>query len=178
VQPAPAQKDSPAAFDPAAVFAARPEAAPLKSAGLNWQSPDIPVDPAGVLRQVENGIVAGLKTGRTALHLRLSPEDLGGIDLRLSTGAGGASVTLTAETQATSALLEQRLGELRQALQDAGVQVHTLNVGREQLSQQRQAPERGQFEMPQPATSASKGQPQSETPTLRRATNSQVEYLV
>jgi len=84
-----------------------------------------------LLDQTRQGIEASLQNGKTMLRIHLSPEDLGGIDLRVIAGPHGASVMIRADNPATGRMLEQNLSDLRTALQDAGVQLNNLSVGQQ-----------------------------------------------
>lgn len=84
-----------------------------------------------IIDQTRQGIETGLQNGQTSLRLRLTPENLGAIDLRVIAGPQGASVLIRAENPATGRLLEQNLSDLRMALQDAGVQLNNVSIGQQ-----------------------------------------------
>jgi flagellar hook-length control protein FliK len=84
--------------------------------------------PAELLRQVHDGVENLTRSGDTSLRIALQPRDLGRIDLRLTLTPHGASVSISANQPATSALLERYLYDLRASLTEAGVQVSNLNV--------------------------------------------------
>ena len=106
------------------------------------------VDSQTLVRQVSQGIEDHLQSGKASLRLHLSPENLGGIDLRVTTGPHGASVMIRAELSSTSQLIEQNLHELRQTLQQAGVELNNLSVDH-------QAPQNGQYTPQRPPTPSS-----------------------
>jgi flagellar hook-length control protein FliK len=62
------------------------------------------------------------RDGAQSVSLRLAPEELGRLDIRIEREAGGAStVSLTAERPETLALLERDQVQLHRALDDAGI---------------------------------------------------------
>jgi flagellar hook-length control protein FliK len=139
-----------------------------------------------LLNQTRQGIEAGLQNGKTSLRLRLVPDDLGGIDLRVTTGPQGASVLIRAENPATGRLLEQNLSDLRHALQDAGVQLNNLSVGQQgaqngQFSGQQAPSQHGlpnAFQRHAPAHPAVANTEDADGALRRNGVTSQVNYLV
>jgi flagellar hook-length control protein FliK len=79
--------------------------------------------------QIQQGIETLAKSGQTSVHLQLYPEALGRVDMRLSSGADGVHVSLTANLAATSSLLERHAEDLRRALTDSGLTVAGLSIG-------------------------------------------------
>lgn len=76
------------------------------------------------------------KGGRTSIHLQLMPEELGKIEIRLTTTAQGVGVVLTADSSSTEKVLDSQLKDLRQHLSDAGIEVTNLSIGKEEMEQQ------------------------------------------
>jgi flagellar hook-length control protein FliK len=71
------------------------------------------------------------KEARLSLH----PENLGQVDVKITLHANGQLVAqLTADTLAGKQLLESQLPQLRQALQNQGLQVERLEVAQEQAA--------------------------------------------
>jgi flagellar hook-length control protein FliK len=71
------------------------------------------------------------KEARLSLH----PENLGHVDVKITLHANGQLVAqLTADTMAGKQLLESQLPQLRQALQNQGLQVERLEVAQEQAA--------------------------------------------
>lgn len=67
--------------------------------------------------------------------LSLHPEHLGQIDVKITLHANGQIVAqLTADTMAGKQLLESQLPQLRQALQNQGLQIERLEVAQEQAA--------------------------------------------
>jgi flagellar hook-length control protein FliK len=82
-----------------------------------------------LVRQIGEGLEELAGRHGTSLTLRLEPEDLGVIQLRLAQGSGGLQVHIHAEQPATGLLLERYLDDLRQALDQARVDLNQLLVG-------------------------------------------------
>ena len=82
-----------------------------------------------ILQQITNQLDGLVRSGRQTLHLQLNPQDLGTIDMKVTHTQQGVSVSLMAENGATGKLLETQLGQLRQTLMEAGVQINQLHVG-------------------------------------------------
>jgi len=71
----------------------------------------------------------GLRPGKsTEVRLRLRPDSLGQLDIRLSAGHDGLVVRLMVENPRTQALVERTLGELKAAIQDRGFDASRLVV--------------------------------------------------
>lgn len=66
--------------------------------------------------------------GRTQLRLHLSPEDLGGINLRFTTENGRVTLQITADSSQTGALLSSHIEELNQSLAHSGVVMDRTEV--------------------------------------------------
>ncbi len=83
-----------------------------------------------VVQQIMNQMNARIQQGGPAsMRLQLNPKELGAIDVQMVTGAQGVSVTFFAEQASTSRLLETQMNQLRQSLNDAGIQLAGLNIG-------------------------------------------------
>ncbi len=82
-----------------------------------------------IVAQLANPVATLVHSRRPTLRVQLNPENLGHIELRLTSTAHGVGVTLIPEQSATGRLLENQLNHLRQALSDAGVQLNSLNIG-------------------------------------------------
>jgi flagellar hook-length control protein FliK len=85
-----------------------------------------------ISRQMENMTQSGKNTYR----LQLYPQDLGQIDMKITSTSHGVGVSLVAENAATGKMLEGQLNQLRQNLTDAGVQVTNLHIGTQAGQQQ------------------------------------------
>ena len=63
------------------------------------------------------------------VRLRLNPEELGTVEIRLeNTGSGNLRAHLTTETEAARQALSQNLNQLQAALESAGWKIENLNV--------------------------------------------------
>lgn len=70
-----------------------------------------------------------------SLHLRLNPESLGTVDLKVqSDDRGNLSASLTTEHQVAHKALSEGITQLRHELEQAGVQISSLNVNIQQHS--------------------------------------------
>jgi flagellar hook-length control protein FliK len=95
----------------------------------------------GLTRQISQGVETLVRTGQTSIQIHLQPQDLGRIDLRLTTNGEGTWVTISTEKAATGMLLERQLDELKQTLVNAGVHLNdlSLNTGTGQQGQAQSA---------------------------------------
>lgn len=91
-----------------------------------------------VVRQIASQMEASIQQGRSSIRIQLHPQELGGIDIRFASSAQGVSVTVYAEQASTGRLLEAQLNQLRQSLNDAGVNLAQLNIHQESPSHQSQ----------------------------------------
>lgn len=82
-----------------------------------------------IIAQVTRSMDAVVKSGQNFMKIQLYPENLGRIDLRLSSGTQGLVVTMIAESSSTGSMLESQLSNLRQSLSEAGIQLAHLGVG-------------------------------------------------
>ena len=81
--------------------------------------------------QICRNVETLIKNRQPVLHMVLYPEELGRIDLRLSTSSAGLGVTVMAEQASTNKLLESQMAQLRQSLNDAGIQLAHFSVGQQ-----------------------------------------------
>lgn len=82
-----------------------------------------------ILRQITRQMDQLSQSGRTTIRMQLSPQDLGQIELKITTTQQGVGVTLLADNASTGKMLETQVAQLRQNLADAGVQISNLQVG-------------------------------------------------
>lgn len=83
-----------------------------------------------ITRQVESLV----HNNRTTLNIQIAPAELGRIQLHLTSDPQGLRITLTADQPVTCRLLADHLGNLRQVVEKAGIQLANLGVGSEQPS--------------------------------------------
>jgi flagellar hook-length control protein FliK len=137
-----------------------------------------------VIEQIQKGIENSVRQGQSSIRLQLSPQELGNIQIHLISNAHGISVTVTAEHQGTSQLLEAQLNQLRQSLSDAGVQLSNLNINQQQS--QLSSFSQGANQQGQPQTPYSRmrnqmgGESEEVQPTLKRniASGAGVDYRI
>ncbi len=88
-----------------------------------------------ILRQISRQVAGTSGTGSQSIRIQLHPEDLGQIDLRISTSPLGTHVMLIPDQSSTGKLLETHIAELKQTLADAGVQMANVHVGQQSQQQ-------------------------------------------
>lgn len=81
--------------------------------------------------QIVRNIETMIKEGQTSMRVQLYPENMGKIELQLTSTSNGMTVTLVPDVSSTGKLLESQLSELRYALTDAGIELNDLNVGQD-----------------------------------------------
>ena len=81
-----------------------------------------------ITNQVADALKQAVDTGRTEVKLHLSPEDLGGISLKIISQGGVLSVQITADNQSTGQLLASNMHELSQKMQDSGITMNKAEV--------------------------------------------------
>ncbi len=83
---------------------------------------------AKVLPHIVQGIEALERSSQTSLRLHLHSEDLGRVEVWLTSNPQGVHIALHAEAAQTGELLQRHLPQLRQSLAQAGVHLAGLNV--------------------------------------------------
>jgi flagellar hook-length control protein FliK len=86
--------------------------------------------------QVSRQLVQMAHSGPASVRLRLYPEELGRIDIRLTHTPSGLEVTLSADQANTARALESQLGQLRQSLAEAGLSLTSVDIHQGSLSSQ------------------------------------------
>lgn len=99
---------------------------------------DIPIVRPGLsesgVKQVVTQIVSEMlnnlpeKDGETTLMMTLNPESLGRISVKLVENAGKLSVTVTAESRETAAILASRAESVQESMRDSGTQLEKYQV--------------------------------------------------
>jgi flagellar hook-length control protein FliK len=132
----PAAQAPAATVDPTSARAAQPvvEGAHLTTAASQTFEPARLAEAQNkeMVWQISQNVESMLKSRQTTLRLQLYPEELGRIDLRLTTGSAGMGVSLIAQQASTGQLLESQVATLRQALDQAGIHLAHLSVGQQQ----------------------------------------------
>lgn len=94
---------------------------------------------ARALRQVEQGFLSALNNGGRKLELQLTPGDLGGVTLILTSGKGGEiSALIRSEKPETTELMARHLDVIRVNLEQQGIRVDKLEVQNQSLNNQEQ----------------------------------------
>ena len=104
--------------------ASQPGQAAQSAAGQPAQPPYAPQ----VLRQVEQGLLTGMRDGSQRLELQLSPEHLGALTMVLTIKNGEVSALLRPERSETAVLLNQQTDQLRFSLEQQGIKVDKVEV--------------------------------------------------
>ena len=111
-----------------------PEAAALAGvSSLQNAQPDQGVNtpritPAHIM-QIAQEVEQSVQTGKSVIRIQLHPQDLGAIDIHLSSDARGVGITIMTEHASTGRLLESQMDSLRQSLNDAGLNLTQMNFG-------------------------------------------------
>jgi hypothetical protein len=87
-----------------------------------------------LIKQLQQQVLRAAQAGNTSLHLQLHPEDLGQIDLELTSRLDGLRITFTPDNPETGKLLAFHLKDLQQSLTEAGVQISGLSIGQNQTN--------------------------------------------
>ncbi|MBN2555722.1 MAG: flagellar hook-length control protein FliK [Anaerolineales bacterium] len=109
-----------------------------------------------ILRQLTSAVKVLEESGQTSLKIQLQPESLGRIELQLISDQDGVRVSMIAESQPTSSLLQENMADLQRSLEDAGVELLDLSVG--QHKQQHETPEEKTHQSWQPVSAKSPGE--------------------
>lgn len=83
---------------------------------------------ADTANQVADAVKQAYDNGRSEIRLHLSPEDLGGINIRLISQGGVLTLRITADNQHTGQLLASGMHELTQSLQNLGITMDKAEV--------------------------------------------------
>jgi flagellar hook-length control protein FliK len=85
------------------------------------QKTDVANQLAGAVKQASND-------GNSQISLHLSPEDLGGINIKIVSQGGVLSLQITADNAHTGQLIASGMHELTQSMHDAGLTMDKANV--------------------------------------------------
>ncbi len=81
-----------------------------------------------VASQVTDAVKQAVDNGRTEVKLHLSPEELGGISIRIVSQNGALTVQIAADNQHTGQLLASSMHELSQSMQSQGITMDKAEV--------------------------------------------------
>jgi flagellar hook-length control protein FliK len=87
-----------------------------------------------IVTQVTSQIDQMLKNNRSELRVQLYPEELGHIDLKIISTKDGIGVTMIADKASTQDALMSNMNNLKQNIEQAGIQLSNLNIGQGQNS--------------------------------------------
>ena len=91
---------------------------------------------ANVFQQTLNNLETMLNSGQKFIRIQLHPENLGGVELRITSQGGALQIAIIADTAVAQQALERHAQELQQVLQQAGVNLSGLTVGQRNSSEQ------------------------------------------
>ncbi len=89
-----------------------------------------------ILQQTFAHLEEMMKSGQKTLRVQVYPENLGHLELRLTSQNGSLQVLLLADSSTTQQTLERHAGDLQQALINSGVNLSGLTVGQRDAAQQ------------------------------------------
>lgn len=81
--------------------------------------------------QIVRGVKSAIGSERSQVSIRLMPESLGRVSVQITMENGVVTASLTAQKEATRAMLETHLNTLRAALDDNNVKVERIVITRE-----------------------------------------------
>lgn len=123
----PEHRAPPASHQPAAASASAGPANPVPDRDL--REPTVVARPGQIGRDMGIEIARRVASGGDELVVRLSPQDLGRIEVRMSFDEGGSlRAVMTAESPAALDMLRREAGDLGRALADAGVRADTQSL--------------------------------------------------
>jgi hypothetical protein len=91
-------------------------------------TPSVETVPGSSSQQIVEEIQVMLDQGRSSATIRLQPEELGNVRIRLQVQDGHLHLSIETEKAQTGRLFDQRMGDLRQALESHGLKVGELAV--------------------------------------------------
>lgn len=143
----------------------------------------MPAEPQGtaaaVVGQARRALERMAARGQESLRLRLEPEHLGVVDLRITRREDGLQVVLTADRPETGALLTRHLPALRQALAESGVHLAGLSVGEQGTSPGPGAGGGQGWSRPAaPVLNQAESRPQAQASVERRVPEGMVDYRI
>jgi len=86
------------------------------------------LDTVDIAQQLSQAVKTAADTGRSEIHLHLSPEELGGINVKIVSQDGVLSIQITADSRNTGEMLASNLGELSRSMQQNGVSMNKTEI--------------------------------------------------
>jgi flagellar hook-length control protein FliK len=140
---APAADPQPASADPAALLSDPANTRPASPAATSTTTVRAEVGGNGWTEEVGTHVVWMAHQGVTEASLRLQPEHLGPLEIRISLHDNDASVWFGASAPATRAALEQALPQLKEMFAAQGMTLSDAGVSRESARDAQYAPRPG-----------------------------------
>ncbi|MBN2705107.1 MAG: flagellar hook-length control protein FliK, partial [Deltaproteobacteria bacterium] len=100
---------------------------PVKNAAAPSRAPSLPVSDENLLDQIKNGLTRGIQ-GRQTVTIRLWPENLGKVDVRLVLKEQQMTATFTVEQAEVKEALLRKVEGLRDSLGLRGIEVKDIEV--------------------------------------------------
>ena len=88
------------------------------------KSPDV----TDIARQLSDACRSAADQGTSEIRVHLSPEDLGGINIRIVSQNGVLSLQISADSRHTGEMLQSNLTELNRSMSDNGVNMNKVEV--------------------------------------------------
>ena len=98
------------------------------TAAANTGAAPAKADAAGVANQIARAVGQADREGQSQIRIHLSPEDLGGINVRLVSHDGGMTLQIAADRHETGSLIASGLHELKSAMSDRGISLDHAEV--------------------------------------------------
>ena len=86
------------------------------------------IDQNEIIKQITNSIKTSIKTDFSEIKLMLRPDFLGELSLKISTEKGVITAQFLAENQKVKEIIESNFNELKNILNEQGIQVSQLEV--------------------------------------------------
>lgn len=86
------------------------------------------VDTADIARQIGDACKTAADTGKSEIRIHLSPEELGGINIKIVSQNGALSVQISADSRHTGEMLAQSMGDLNRSMSDHGVGMNKVEI--------------------------------------------------
>jgi flagellar hook-length control protein FliK len=128
--PVPSAASSPATTAPPFAIPFAPDAAPVAPPAPASALPHAqPVDANAVVDQMLRGVAIRTTDGQSEVRLRLVPENLGDVSVKLIVSGGSVDASLTAHTAEAQNALAGGAAQLAKTLADAGLKLQSFTVG-------------------------------------------------
>ncbi|HEX3026310.1 MAG TPA: flagellar hook-length control protein FliK [Clostridia bacterium] len=88
----------------------------------------VKTEAASVANQLSRAVDDAVQSDRSEIRFHLSPEDLGGISIKIVSQSGSLSLQITAENHHTGSLIASNMGELNKAIADRGINMNKAEV--------------------------------------------------